>query len=134
MLFGMSLVQLSILAASVGIFCGVAYYFRKLPAKEGWDISKWSKFRLLAGNQFNYDQTMVHATVDGGNELGQLMWKGVDAGIIDRFVNGLAGLAGALGSLFRKVQTGFIRSYALMMLFGGLVLLAAMIMKFGGGR
>ncbi len=128
----MSLEMIAALAALVGIAAGLVFYFKRLPEREGWDISRWSKFRLWAGNQFGYDHAMVEAAVEGGNDVGRVMWLGVDAGMIDRFVNGLAGTAGAFGSMFRKVQTGFIRSYALMMLFGGVLLLAAMLLLLGG--
>ena len=34
------------------------------------------------------------------------LWKGVDAGVIDRTVNGVAGVVGGSGEVLRRLQTG----------------------------
>jgi NADH-quinone oxidoreductase subunit L len=51
------------------------------------------------------------------------LWKGFDLGFIDGAVNGIGSLMAELGSIFRGLQVGFVRSYAAMILFGGLVLI-----------
>lgn len=132
--FSMTLGQLSLMAAGVGIFCGVILYVRGLPNKEGWDLRKWSRFRRAAQNQFGYDQAMMSAAVEGGNDVGGFFWKGIDGGVIDRIVNGSAWLTSQVGSQLRRVQTGFIRGYALMMLCGGLALLWYAAVHLGGQR
>ncbi len=132
--FGFSIMQMSIIAAGLGIALGLAIYLKGLPSKEGWDITKWSRFRLSAQSQFGYDQAMVSASVDGGDDVGQFLWRGVDVGVIDRTVNGLAWIAGQIGGAFRRIQTGYVRGYALMMLFGGLALLIYAAVQVGGQR
>ncbi len=52
-----------------------------------------------------------------------LLWKGFDLGIIDGFVNGVGSLVTALGAAIRRIQVGFVRSYAAIMLFGALVVI-----------
>jgi NADH-quinone oxidoreductase subunit L len=118
-----SLVTLSLIAALGGILVGWLVYRKGLPKSEGWDLAKWSPFRRAAGDQFGYDRAMVSASVEGGAQLGWFAWRGIDVSIIDRIVNGVAGFAGLVGRGFRTSQTGFIRSYALWMLAGGLGLL-----------
>jgi NADH-quinone oxidoreductase subunit L len=54
----------------------------------------------------------------GGWLADKVLWRGVDSGMIDGFVNGLAGVVGAASGAARKVQTGYVRNYALAMLFG----------------
>lgn len=122
---GLPLVAYGVGAGVLGILIGAFIYRKGLPAKEGWDEAKWDPFRKLAGNQFGYDQLMVNTTVDGGRDLGLAMWKGADAGVVDGAVNGAGWLAGGLGHLFGKLQTGFVRMYALVMLAGGVLLLGA---------
>lgn len=115
---GVPLMALSIAAAVLGIVVGAIFYMKGLPKSEGWDMSKWSWFRKAELNQFGYDKAMMDVAVKGGNEVGTVLWKGFDAGLIDGIVNGIAYVFGAFGLLFRKIQTGFVRSYALLMLIG----------------
>ncbi len=51
----------------------------------------------------------------------------VDQGLIDGIVNGLGSLAGAFSQLLRQLQTGFVRSYALMVLFGVVAILTYLV-------
>ncbi len=113
------IVWLSFAAAGLGIIAGIVVYSKGLPSAESWDLRKWSPFRRWAGNQFGFDAAMVSASVEGGAELANFAWKGVDIGIIDRIVNGAGWFAEGLGGLVSFLQTGYIRMYALMMLLGG---------------
>jgi len=124
---GIPLLQLSIGAALLGIIAGLAVYWRGLPAKEGWDLSRWSPFRRAAANQFGYDRAMVEAGVDGGGFLANFAWKGIDVLFIDGIVNGLAAAAARLGGLLRTFQTGYVRSYALVTLVGVVALLGYLL-------
>ena len=134
---GIPLMALSIGAATLGLLAGIAVYLKGLPKNEGWDETKWRKWRLSARDQFGYDDFAVRATVDGGNDLGLALWKGFDVRLIDGIVNGAAQTAGFFGTVFRKVQTGYARAYALMMLIGGVAFLgyiAYAMSKVGGGQ
>lgn len=119
--------------AFAGILVGFIMYFRNLPASEGWDMSKWGWFRKSARNQFGYDEAMVGAGVDGGGLIGNFSWKTLDAGIIDGVVNDTGKYSKAIGIAFRMLQTGLVRSYALMMLVGVFGILAYAVLKLGGG-
>jgi NADH-quinone oxidoreductase subunit L len=51
--------------------------------------------------------------------IGRLLWKGGDQGTIDRFgPNGLAALVVQGGKVTKRLQSGFLYSYALVMLIG----------------
>ena len=52
----------------------------------------------------------------------------LDARGVDGAVNGLAALLGADRGRARRLQTGFVRSYALSMLGGAVVLVAALLL------
>ncbi len=56
----------------------------------------------------------------------------VDSRGIDGAVNGIASAIGALSARGRRIQTGFVRSYALSMLGGAVVVVAALLLM--GGR
>lgn len=132
------LLALSIGAASLGIVVALAMYWRGLPKSEGWDLSKWAPWRRAAANQFGYDETLVKASTLGGGEIAYAMWKYIDVGIIDRLVNGVGVGAQKFGGIFRAFQSGYVRSYALMMLFGtvGLIgyILYVVAKAAGGGH
>ena len=56
-----------------------------------------------------------------------LLWKRVDGGLIDGAVNRGAQLVGALGQRVRLAQTGYVRSYALLILGGAVALLGYLL-------
>ncbi len=136
-LHGIPLLWLSIGAAALGILYGWVVYRRGLPAKEGFDEAAWHPFRRWAGRQFGYDDLVVHTGVQGGDMVAKTLWKGFDAGVIDGIANGLGVLACQIGRGLKAIQTGFVRSYALLMLAGAVALLAymvAVLMRIGGGN
>jgi NADH-quinone oxidoreductase subunit L len=57
----------------------------------------------------------------------KLLWKRVDAGLIDGAVNGVASLFGSLAQSVRFVQTGLVRGYALVILGGAVALVAYLL-------
>ena len=65
----------------------------------------------------------------GGSRI--VLWKGVDAGLIDGIVNGVGARCRDVGSVLRLLQSGNIRSYATWVLFGSVALILAMGL-FGG--
>jgi len=123
---GIPLMAYATAAALGGILIGAVVYLKGLPAKEGWDEKKWSPFRLFARDQFGYDKAMVTTMVEGGGDLGLAMWQGADAKVVDGAVNGAGWTAGGLGTLLGKLQTGFVRMYALVMLVGIVAVLAVL--------
>jgi NADH-quinone oxidoreductase subunit L len=70
-----------------------------------------------------YDAAIVQPLVGGSREV---LWKGLDAGVIDGAVNGIGARARGLGSFFRLVQSGNIRSYATWIAFGSVLIIVAM--------
>jgi NADH-quinone oxidoreductase subunit L len=51
------------------------------------------------------------------------LWKGVDVGVIDRTVNGVAGAVAGAGEVLRRLQTGSVRAYAVSIFLGGVLIL-----------
>jgi NADH-quinone oxidoreductase subunit L len=71
-----------------------------------------------------YD-AFVRRVVVGGSDA--LLWRRVDAGVIDGAVNGAGTVAGALAEALRPVQTGFVRHYALLVLAGAVALVSYLL-------
>lgn len=55
------------------------------------------------------------------------LWKGFDLGFIDGIVNGIAHFVMAFGDVVRRLQVGFVRSYAAIILVGALAVIGYFI-------
>ncbi len=117
---GQYLLLMGIGAGVLGMVWGYFVYRNGLP-KDEKDEDSWKPWRRSANAQFGYDSTIMDAGVTGGGMLANLAWW-FDSKIVDGLVNGIAGFTGGLGRLFKASQSGYARSYALMMLFGGLAI------------
>jgi NADH-quinone oxidoreductase subunit L len=69
-----------------------------------------------------YDAAVVNPLVSGSRTV---LWKGVDAGLIDGAVNGVGSRAQGFGSILKLLQSGNIRSYATWVLFGSVLVIVA---------
>jgi NADH-quinone oxidoreductase subunit L len=73
-----------------------------------------------------YDATVVQpiriASQDG-------LWKGVDAGFIDRVVNGVGEMVGGSSRALRRLQTGSVRAYAASLIVGVVFILGYYLWK-----
>ena len=71
-----------------------------------------------------YD-AFVRRVVVGGSDA--VLWKGVDAGVIDGAVNGAGTITAAIAETLRPVQTGFVRHYALLVLAGAVAIVSYLL-------
>ncbi len=74
-------------------------------------------YRLL-DNKYYMDWFNEHVLSAGARLLGLGLWKGGDVGLIDAAVNGSAQAVGVLSRGARRLQTGYLYIYALVMLLG----------------
>jgi NADH-quinone oxidoreductase subunit L len=75
-----------------------------------------------------YDATVVEPMIDGSREL---LWRVADVRMIDGIVNGAGTTASAVGSLLRRAQSGYIRSYAGWVVGGAILVITYMGLKGG---
>ena len=122
----------AIMFALLGIIAGFFMYGKALPQSEGYDLSKWARWRIWAGAQFGYDKAMVSVTEQGGRQFAYAIWKGIDELLIDGIVTLLAGIANVFGLLLRWTQTGYTRLYVAVMLTGALAIVAYLMTHAGG--
>lgn len=79
---------------------------------------------VLFKNKYYLDNIYFAVFAKGTRALGTFFWKAVDTAIIDNgLVNGAAKLVGAVAGQVRRLQTGFIYTYAAAMVSGVLVLI-----------
>ena len=108
----------SFLLAFLGVI-GAFFYFRKNPLKP---------MPKLFANKWYLDEIYNKKLVDPITKFSRNgLWKEFDLGFIDGAVNGVGTFVSELGSLARKVQVGFVRSYAAFILFGALTVVGYFI-------
>jgi NADH-quinone oxidoreductase subunit L len=79
----------------------------------------------LLENKYYMDWFNENVLARGARGLGMAFWKGGDQGVIETgFVNGSWKLAGWVSGMVRRLQTGYIYHYALVMLLGVFAMLS----------
>jgi NADH-quinone oxidoreductase subunit L len=106
---------------------GLAYYFYVLnPALPDKIASSFSGLYNLIYNKYfvdeAYDSLIVHPIEEGSREL---LWKRIDAGLIDGIVNGAGQTSRGIGGILRRFQSGSIRGYAAFVVLGSIIVLIA---------
>jgi len=127
-----SLMLISVAAGLIGIAIAWLFYVAKPTLADSFAAAFKPLYATLYNKYFVdeiYDATVVKPLVGGSREV---LWKGVDAGLIDGSVNGVGARARNLGSVLRLLQSGNIRSYATWVLFGSVVLILAMAIATAG--
>jgi NADH-quinone oxidoreductase subunit L len=117
-----ALMILSVIVAIAGI--GIAaYFFLKNRQAADRVAGQFSGVHTLLSNKYYVDEVYDAAVVQPIHIISEEgLWKGVDVGVIDRTVNGVARAVGGGGDLLRRLQTGSVRAYAAS-LFLGVVLI-----------
>jgi NADH-quinone oxidoreductase subunit L len=115
-----TIITLAVVAAGIAI--SVLMYRRDIPreAPAGSPITTFAR-RDLYGDALNEALFMR----PGQYLTRTLVW--LDNRGVDGLVNGLAALFGGLSGRLRRVQTGFVRSYALSMVFGAAFVVVALL-------
>jgi len=109
-----SLAGLSVVLAIFGILIGW-FAFSTKPLREMPRILR-EKWRI--------DELYNGYIVDPITNLSRVgLWKGFDLGFIDGIVNGIGHFVVEAGGVLRRIQVGFVRSYAAIILLGALVVI-----------
>jgi len=130
----MTLVAISVGAGALGI--GLAYVFYVLspgiPAAIAGALGPI--YKLVYNKYFVdevYDATIINPMVSGSRTV---LWRIVDAGLIDGIVNGTGALARGVGGILRTLQSGQIRSYAAWVTVGSVLVIVALSVLQGGSK
>ncbi len=108
------LAVLSVVLAAIGIAIGW-FVFR---------ISPLRKMPRILEEKWRLDEFYNGYIVDPLTRLSTVtLWKGFDLGFIDGIVNGIGSFVVALSSGVRRIQGGFVRSYAAFIIAGAVLVL-----------
>jgi NADH-quinone oxidoreductase subunit L len=121
------LAYLSVAIALMGLGLAYLLYVRRpeLPARIAESLGGFYK---AVYNKYYVDEAyqaaVVDPVVDGATEV---LWKGMDVGVIDGAVNGAGTSAKYFSDRLRRMQSGNIRSYAVWVALGAVAVLIYMI-------
>jgi NADH-quinone oxidoreductase subunit L len=128
-----TLVAISVAAGVIGIALAYLFYVVKPGLADGLARAFSWPYKVLYNKYYvdeAYDSMVVHPIRDGSTDV---LWKIVDARIIDGAVNGTGSLARAIGGGLRNLQSGYIRRYAAWVVLGSVVIVAV-VSLWGGLR
>ncbi len=95
------------------------WFYLKQPAIPAALKRRFSWLYRLLENKYYLDWFNEHVIAAGTRLTGMGLWKGGDVGLIDgALVNGSARTVGAIAQFTRRLQTGHLYTYALVMLLG----------------
>jgi NADH-quinone oxidoreductase subunit L len=115
--------------ALAGVFTAWLFFLRR-PQLADAAARRWSALRTLLVNKYYFDWFYEKIVARGALLLGRGLWHGGDQTVIDGgFVDGTASAIGRAGRLMRRVQSGYLYSYAFWMIIGLAVLLGWFLNK-----
>jgi NADH-quinone oxidoreductase subunit L len=114
---------LALVLALAGVALGWAMYGR-VPVSE---TAPTSGFAVVAGQKELYGNAFNESVLERPGQWLTRLSVYFDNRGLDGLVNSLAALVGGTSGRWRKIQTGFVRSYALSMLFGAALLVALLL-------
>lgn len=116
--------SIGIAVAGIGLMAG--RYKSGLPEREKQIVG----IQRLAGNQWGFDSAMGKLFVTSGGRFATGAYRWFDSAVIDGvFVHGSAFVVSTLGKLFRRAQTGYVRTYAFAMLLGCVLLISYIVYR-----
>ncbi|MBL7190247.1 NADH-quinone oxidoreductase subunit L [bacterium] len=124
----MTLMILSVIAAIVGIYIAFLFY-RKNPSLPKKVVSSIKGYHNLVYNKYFVDEIYRAIVIVPLIKTSEFLWKFFDTKVVDGSVNGVAAVFKAFSSELRKIQTGLVQNYALMMTIGIVIILGYLLLK-----
>jgi NADH-quinone oxidoreductase subunit L len=115
--------------AAAGVFTAWVFFLWR-PALADAAARAFGPIRSLLINKYYFDWFNEKVLATLARVVGYSLWKGGDEGLIDgAMVNGSAATVSWLGSVVRRVQSGYLYSYAFWMVIGLAVLLGWFLVR-----
>jgi NADH-quinone oxidoreductase subunit L len=123
---------LALLIAVAGLLIGRALYTTAAGASRRARLQRSAPwFVTTVRNKFYVDRIYGRMIVLPGKALASFAAFVFDAKVIDGLVNGVAWMVGRSAAGGRHVQTGYVRNYAVIFLFGVVMLVAILFVRIG---
>jgi len=123
-----TLMAVSVAIAGFGIFVAYMFYIvkREIPVALA---EKYAFIHRLLLNKWYIDELYDVVIISPLRGFSYFLWKGIDVGVVDYIVNGVARIVGWGSTAARYMQSGYVQSYAVSVVFGTVVLLAYYFLK-----
>ena len=112
----------SLLIALLGIYIAYLFYVRnpQLPKRLARRLRRSYNFVL---NKYKVDELYDFLFVNPAKSFSVFLWRIWDDRIIDGLVNGVAGFFKVCARIGRRVQTGYIQTYILLIIIGAVIII-----------
>ncbi len=120
------LMIISLALAVGGWRLAYCFYVQEPQAPAQW-AQRWQTYYTLLVNKYYVDEGYAVAVVQPIYRLAVGLWQIFDDQVIDRIVNGVARFVEIDSELVKRLQTGYVRTYALWVVMGALYVLWRML-------
>jgi len=122
------LMIISIIIVLIGILIAHRLYIRNPETPKKLAQRFKTPYRIIF-NKYYVDEFYSMVIVKPVINFALFLWKIVDVKIIDGTANGIASLTKWAGELFRRTETGYLRNYALSLIFGAILILTYFVFR-----
>ena len=122
------LMILSIAIAFIGLMVAFRFYVKNPAVAEKIKVKFRKTYQVLL-NKYYLDEFYGKVLVQPFINLALFFWRFIDVEIVDGLANGSANFVGWCSKVFRKVQTGYFRNYALSLALGVVIILTYILLK-----
>jgi NADH-quinone oxidoreductase subunit L len=112
---------ISLALALAGWWYAYRCYVREPQLPQQW-AARWQEYYTVLVNRYYVDEGYWRGIVQPIYRGAIALWHVFDVGVIDRIVNGVASFVRLDGEFLRHVQTGYVRTYALWVVIGALMI------------
>jgi NADH-quinone oxidoreductase subunit L len=122
------LMAISVVVVLIAILVAHRFYLRDLRIPKRLAEKYRSAYRVLL-NKYYVDELYAKVIVNPLLNMALFLWKQFDVLVIDGAANGIASLVKGLGLVIRRTETGYLRNYALSLIFGATLILVYYIFR-----
>jgi NADH-quinone oxidoreductase subunit L len=123
-----TLTFLPVFMGILGIVLSFIIYIKKIPDPRLLSQRAGVVYKILKGKYFVDEiyETLIVKPLQG---IARLSFRIIEILLIDGIVNGIAGFSGGIGRFLLRLQSGYVRTYALWMILGGSLIIWFLLLK-----
>ena len=121
-LLELAMMIVSLAIAFLGVYLAYSLYILD-PRGAGVYAERFPRLYRLVENKYYIDEIYDALIVQPIRRLSVRLWKDFDDGFVDASVIGVGGLVRLAGAAARRLQTGYVKSYATAMLVGAVAII-----------
>jgi len=125
---GTTLMGIALAVGVLGITLAWYFYIKK-PGTAAKVAQRAPVIYNIISNKYWVDEVYNAVFIRLGKAVAAFLWRVVDVGVIDFAVNGVAYVVGELSQAGRRLQTGFLRNYALAVFIGAVILVGYLVLR-----